>query len=155
YMSPEQASGQSIDKRTDIWAFGCVLYEMLSGSRPFPGESVADTFVGILDREPNWDRLPQTTPESIRSLLRRCLEKNPKQRMHHFADARIELDEVILSLTTRTHAAQTSTARHGPLVAGAVAMLLVAIVAMYAVFKNRSNSASNTDLAESVEVVNE
>jgi serine/threonine protein kinase len=156
YMSPEQASGQSIDKRTDIWAFGCILYEMLSGRRPFPGESVADTFVGILDREPNWDSLPQATPESIRSLLRRCLEKNPKQRMHHFADARIELDEVILALTTRTRAVQTRQAtRHGRLIAGAVATLLVAIVATYVVFKNHSNSASNTDLAESVEVVNE
>src|SRR5262249_11157351 len=84
YMSPEQTSGQSIDKRTDIWAFGCILYEMLSGRCPFLGDSVADTLVGILDREPNWDSLPQATPERIRSLLRRCLEKNPKQRMHHF-----------------------------------------------------------------------
>jgi eukaryotic-like serine/threonine-protein kinase len=93
YMSPEQARGQAVDKRTDIWAFGCVLYEMLSGRRPFDGDTMSDTFVSILEREPQWDALPAETPASIRTLLERCLRKDPRHRLHDIADARIELDD--------------------------------------------------------------
>ena len=76
YMSPEQARGKAVDKRTDIWAFGCVLYEMLTGKVVFPGETVSDTIAAVLDREPNWAALPATTPTNIRRLLERCLEKD-------------------------------------------------------------------------------
>jgi serine/threonine protein kinase len=99
YMSPEQATGQSIDGTTDVWAFGCVLFEMLTGRRAFAGTSTTETIGSILNREPNWESLPKDVPESIRRLLRRCLDKDPRQRMHHIADARIELDDTISGLT--------------------------------------------------------
>ena len=94
YMSPEQARGQAIDKRTDIWGFGCVLYEMLTGRAVFPGETISDTIAAILEREPEWGALPAHTPAGIRQLLRRCLDKDPKRRLHDIADARIEIDDV-------------------------------------------------------------
>jgi Tol biopolymer transport system component len=93
YMSPEQARGNAVDKRTDIWAFGCVVYEMLTGRAPFSGETVSDTIAAILGREPDWDALPSTTPPLIARLLQRALEKEPKQRLRDIADARIDLDE--------------------------------------------------------------
>jgi eukaryotic-like serine/threonine-protein kinase len=97
YMSPEQARGQSVDKRTDIWAFGCVLFEMLTGRRPFDGQTVSDTVARILEREPEWASLPPGTPGPVRTLLQRCLRKDPEKRLHDIADARIEIDDVDLS----------------------------------------------------------
>jgi serine/threonine-protein kinase len=90
-MSPEQARGRSVDKRADIWAFGCVLYEMLTGTRVFPGESVADILAAIISKEPDWSKLPPAVPPRIRELLRRCLEKNPKDRLRDAGDARYEI----------------------------------------------------------------
>jgi serine/threonine protein kinase/Tol biopolymer transport system component len=91
YMSPEQARGHIVDKRTDIWAFGCVLYEMLAGGAAFPGATVSDTIAAILEREPEWSALPIGTAESVRHLLRRCLEKDARQRLRDIGEARIEL----------------------------------------------------------------
>jgi hypothetical protein len=92
YMSPEQARGKAVDRRTDIWSFGCVLYEMLTGRPVFDtGETVSDSVAAILTREPDWKRLPAPVPDSIRRLLRRCLEKDPDRRLHHIADARLEI----------------------------------------------------------------
>ena len=93
YMSPEQARGQAVDKRTDIWAFGCVLFEMLIGQRPFDGDTMSDTFVSILERQPDWSALPAGTPASIRTLIDRCLRKDPKKRLHDIADAFIDIDD--------------------------------------------------------------
>ena len=93
YMSPEQARGQEVDKRADIRAFGVVLYEMLTGKRAFKGETTSDTLASVLKIDPDWNALPAETPKTIRKLLRRCLEKNPKLRLHDIADARIEIDE--------------------------------------------------------------
>jgi serine/threonine protein kinase/Tol biopolymer transport system component len=93
YMSPEQARGVGVDKRSDIWAFGCVLYEMLTGCSAFPGSTVADMIAAILDREPDWRRLPDTTPSGIRRLLRRCLAKDPRRRLRDIGDARLEIDD--------------------------------------------------------------
>src|SRR3989441_6183098 len=93
YMSPEQARGRVVDKRTDIWAFGCVVYELLTGRRAFDGETVSDTIAAILEREPDWSILPAATPSTIRRLLQRSLEKDPKRRLHDIADARIEIDD--------------------------------------------------------------
>src|SRR5262249_13558752 len=92
YMSPEQARGQTVDKRTDIWAFGCVFFEMLTGRVAFSGETLSDTLSAILERDVLWDQLPAATPPSIRRLLRRCLEKDPKRRLHDIADARLDID---------------------------------------------------------------
>ncbi len=94
YMSPEQARGQVVDKRVDVWAFGCVLYELLAGRQAFGGESVTDSMAAILTREPDWKALPAGTPAAIERLLRRCLQKDPKQRVHDIADVRLELEEV-------------------------------------------------------------
>ena len=95
YMSPEQAKGRPVDKRSDIWAFGCVLYEMLTGRRAFEGEDVSDTLAFILTKEPDWTALPATAPAPLRKLLRRCLEKDRKRRLADAADARLEIDEAL------------------------------------------------------------
>ena len=92
YMSPEQARGQEVDRRTDIWAFGCVLFEMLTGRLAFAAETASDTIAKILEREPDWSLLPADTPAGIRRLLLRCLAKNPQQRLRDIADVRIEID---------------------------------------------------------------
>ncbi len=93
YMSPEQSRGKAVDKRTDIWAFGCCLYEALTGKVAFLGETVSDTIANILEREPEWQALPGATPGSVRALLRRCLKKDSNERLRDIGDARIEIDE--------------------------------------------------------------
>jgi len=95
YMSPEQARGRAVDKRADIWAFGCVLYECLAGFRAFHGDTVSDTLVHILKGEPDWSKLPSETPTRIKTLLRRCLEKDPGRRLRDIGDAGIEISEAI------------------------------------------------------------
>ena len=90
-MSPEQARGHAVDRRADIWAFGCVLYEMLSGRQAFPGDTVSDTLSAVVERQPDWEALPSNTSERVFELLRRCLEKDPKERLRDIADARIHL----------------------------------------------------------------
>ena len=93
YMSPEQARGKPADKRSDIWAFGGVLYEMLTGKLAFDGDDVSDTLANVLKREPEWGALPAETPSAVRRVLRRCLEKDPRRRIQDIADARLDLDE--------------------------------------------------------------
>ena len=95
YMSPEQAKGKAVDKRADIWAFGCILYECLIGKRVFEGETVTETLAAILKGEPDWQALPATTPQNIRFIMRRCLEKNISQRFRDAADVRIEIEEAL------------------------------------------------------------
>jgi len=105
YMSPEQAKGKVVDRRADIWAFGCVLYEMLTGKMAFRGESVTDTLAAVIKEDPNWELLPAATPMRVRVLLQRCLQKDPKQRLRDIGDARISLDEVLSSAPDETVAA--------------------------------------------------
>jgi serine/threonine protein kinase len=94
YMSPEQARGKDVDRRTDVWAFGCVLYEMLTGRQTFPtGETLSDTLAGILVREPEWSALPPATPPRIRTLLERCLRKDDRKRLRDMGDARVAIEE--------------------------------------------------------------
>jgi serine/threonine protein kinase/Tol biopolymer transport system component len=95
YMSPEQTRGQAVDKRTDIWAFGCVLYEMLTGRAAFHGATASDTIAAILGREPDWTALPATTPRMIARLLQRCLKKDPTRRLRDIADARADIDDAL------------------------------------------------------------
>ena len=102
YMSPEQARGQAVDKRTDIWAFACVLYEMLTGRRAFEGDSLTDTLAHVIEREPDWRAVPETTPEVVRRLLERCLRKDVRRRLRDIADARIEIDDAIGAPTAPT-----------------------------------------------------
>src|SRR5262249_31106074 len=93
-MSPEQARGKTLDTRTDIWSFGCVLFEMLGGRPAFGGETLSDTIAGILEREPDWSALPLGVPPRLRELTRRCLRKDVRRRLRDIGDARIELDEM-------------------------------------------------------------
>src|SRR3989442_878457 len=93
YMSPEQAKGQEANRTSDVWAFGCVLYEMLTGRPPFEGDTVSELVPGILKADPDWSRLPAETPENIRRLLRRCLHKDRRPRLQHIGDARVEIEE--------------------------------------------------------------
>ena len=95
YMSPEQARGRPVDRRADLWAFGAVLYEMLTGRPAFPGETVSDTIVAILEREPDLSLLPAVSPPPIRRLLRRCFEKDRTRRLADMADARLEIDDAL------------------------------------------------------------
>ena len=91
-MSPEQARGKPVDRRSDIWSFGCVLYESLTGRRAFEGETVSDCLVAILEREPDWSALPPDTPDSVSRLLRRALEKDANRRLRDAGDAVLEID---------------------------------------------------------------
>ena len=108
YMSPEQAKGKAVDRRADIWAFGAVLYEMLTGKMAFRGESVTDTLSAVIRTEPDWSKLPPATPVRLRVLLQRCLQKDPKQRLQAIGDARISLDEVLAGVPDPTSAAPSA-----------------------------------------------
>lgn len=95
YMSPEQARGKPIDKRTDVWAFGCVLYELVTGKRAFAADTVSDTIAAILEREPDWRAVPAGAPARFGHLLQRCLHKDPKRRLRDIGDASIDIDEIL------------------------------------------------------------
>jgi len=135
YMSPEQARGKPLDKRTDIWAFGCVFYEVLTGQAAFPGETVSDTIARILEREPDWSVLPKTTPSRIRLLIRRCLKKDPEARIHDIADARLELEETVSEPLEEVHPTPRKSAPAW-IVAGVTAGL--AIFALWAPWRTGS-----------------
>ena len=115
YMSPEQARGKPVDKRGDIFAFGAVLYEMLTASAAFGGETVTDVLASVVKDDPDWASLPSATPVTVRSLLRRCLRKDPARRLHDIADARIELEEAVseplADMTVGDHAPTASPSR--------------------------------------------
>jgi serine/threonine protein kinase/Tfp pilus assembly protein PilF len=103
YMSPEQARGEAADERSDIWSFGCVLYEILTGKAPFKSDTISGTLACILEHTPNWEMLPETTPANIQVLVRRCLEKDPRRRLRDIGDAVIEISETLrLPSTTVT-----------------------------------------------------
>jgi TolB-like protein len=109
YMSPEQARGQALDTRTDVWSFGCLLYELLSGRQAFPADTMSDTIVAVLEREPDWNAIPSTTPAAVSALLQRCLHKERSRRLHHIADARLELEAALA--TSGDVTASTATPR--------------------------------------------
>lgn len=112
YMSPEQLRGQAVDAQTDLWAFGCLLFEMLAGVRAFEAETLSDTIAAILEREPDWQRLPAETPPRVRTLLARCLNKERRGRLHHAGDARIEIDETLAELRAPVAQPRPRSARH-------------------------------------------
>ena len=145
YMSPEQARGLPVDTRADIWAFGCVLYEMLTGRPPFTGQTVAETLAAILEREPDWKALPSSTPPRIRELLRRCLQRDLALRLHDIAEARGTLEQALRGWSRWRVAA----------FAAAAAALLVSITA-WTLFRSGAGPVTSssdyiqiTDLAES------
>ncbi len=147
YMSPEQAKGKSVDRRTDIWSFGCVLFEMLTGERPFSGETVTDTLAAILKSEPDWSQLPSATPAHVRVLLRRCLQKDPRQRLRDIGDARVSLEEVLAGSPESYSTAGISFPTARKIVPWTIAGLIVgALVAGLAVWKFAPGSGSRTHM---------
>ena len=139
YMAPEQAKGLPVDKRADIWAFGAVLFEMLTGRKPFVGDDVSDTLALVLKFEPEWDSLPAETPARIRQLIETCLQKDPKQRVHDVADVRLAMEGAFETIAPAGEAAvapgavQPTWRRLLPLVATAVVVGLGVGLAVWSV----------------------
>lgn len=146
YMSPEQARGQLVDRRTDIWSFGCVLYEMLTGARPFDGETVSDSIAKILQTEVDLARLPAKTPGAARTLIVRCLEKSARRRLRDVGDARLVLEEILSGKTEeKTLASPARPAKTGNTwIPWAVAALAIAAAVAAIAFAPRGNSAAGT-----------
>jgi Tol biopolymer transport system component len=147
YMSPEQVRGKPVDKRTDIWSFGCVLYEALTRRQTFAAETVSDIIAKILETQPNWQMLPDTTPASIQVLLHRCLEKDPHRRLHDVADARIEIGDALTSPAYVVHTGRPSdyAAPHRRWwlgIAGVATLLLVAGVSGWLARRTASSAAN-------------
>jgi hypothetical protein len=134
YMSPEQARGKQVDRRADIWSFGAVLYEMLSGARAFPGEDASETLATVIKDQPDWSKLPAGTPRHIERLLRRCLAKDPRQRLQAIGDARLELDESSLAAEESAPGAAVPAPRsaYANVFAGAMAIAALALGAALA-----------------------
>jgi Tol biopolymer transport system component len=134
YMSPEQARGKSVDRRADIFAFGCVLFEMLTGRRCFSGETVSDTLASVLARDPDWNALPSATPNTIKKLLKRCLDKDPLRRLRDIGEARIMIEDVLAGKDEATAAAapvqQIGSRRGLAWITGAVAVVAIALAAL-------------------------
>jgi serine/threonine-protein kinase len=129
YMSPEQASAKPLDPRTDIWSFGCILYETLAGRRSFAGASTAELLVAILDRDPDWSRLPANTPENVKHLLRRCLAKDLRNRLHDIADARLELEDTLAGRIAGATVVAPATGGGKKVLAGVATALVIALTA--------------------------
>ena len=152
YMSPEQARGKAVDRRTDIWAFGCVLYEMLAGHRAFVGDTVTDTLATVLQGEPDWNGVPASTPAAVAQLIRRCLDKDTKRRLQAIGEARVMLEELAQATATGRFVSPIETGRFAepartttrprwwPLAAAAVAGLLVGGLAVTLLGLNRSTA---------------
>jgi Tol biopolymer transport system component len=148
YMSPEQARGQVVDERTDVWAFGCVLYEMLTGRVVFSGATSSDTIAAIIEREPEWRALSDATPAGIRRLLERCLRKDPWQRLRHMGDARLEIEDAIAAPRTALDSASAADAtvarkrgRGNRWIAAAAAVVIGVTLGAWAISRLRSPDA--------------
>lgn len=130
YMSPEQARGKTVDRRADIWGFGCVLYETLTGKQAFCGETTSDLLVAILDREPDWEALPESTPANVRTLLRRCLQKDLQGRLRDIGDARLELEEALAGRLTEAVPVMRPRASRRLLIAAVLAGVVIGAAAV-------------------------
>jgi serine/threonine protein kinase len=147
YMSPEQARGRPVDTRTDIWAFGCVVYEMLTGAKAFGGDGLAEVLANVIKGEPDWRALPAETPPALRQCLRRCLQKDARQRFHHIADVRLAMEDAFDAAASEGR----SSTRRGPpamrvVYVGWAATTLVAVAAIavaVVVGRNAAGSRGN------------
>ena len=150
YMSPEQATGRPVDKRADIWAFGCILYECLTGKRPFHGATVTESIAAILRGEPDWDSLPAGTPGNVQAVLHRCLQKDPRLRLHDVADARLEFGE------SATYPSEAVSAPHRFsllwLAAGAAVMLLAGILVDRVLIRHPPSTPSAPAITATIKV---
>jgi Tol biopolymer transport system component len=146
YMSPEQARGKKVDKRADIWAFGVVIWEMLTGSRLFMGETVSDTLASVLRADVDLSELPDNTPHAIRTMLRRCLERNPKNRLHDIADARLAIDDVMSNVDAPASEVAASGSGRGSRLATVIWIAALVVVAAVAwITGNRSSRGQGAE----------
>jgi serine/threonine protein kinase len=141
YMSPEQSKGQVVDRTTDVWAFGCVLYEMLTGTRVFEGQSVTEVLAAVIRQDPDWDRLPAGTPASIRRLLRRCLQKDHKRRLQWIGDARLEIADATDSSEADAAKGSANRSSHARIawIGFAIAALIAVLLGLWSI-RNLSSS---------------
>jgi predicted Ser/Thr protein kinase len=154
YMAPEQAKGKTVDKRADIWAFGVVLYEMLTGTRAFKGDDVTDIITSVMRDTPDWSALPAATPAAIRTLLRRALEKDPRRRLPHIAVARLDIEDAMLATGELVNApaalVQPAPITRSPMlwagIGAAAAILLTTGVAAYRTWGNPAVPTAGTTL---------
>jgi hypothetical protein len=145
YMSPEQARAERVSRQTDIWSFGVVLYELLTGDSPFSGRSAADSLAHVLGTEPDYARLPPRTPARVERLLRRCLEKDPKRRLQHIGDARIEIEDALAERGSGSLAASAPAASGSPRpralrAVGAVALVVLAGLGGWYIARRSTNA---------------
>jgi eukaryotic-like serine/threonine-protein kinase len=145
YMSPEQARGRAVDKRGDIWAFGCVLYEMLAGRPAFDGDNVTDILAAVVQREPDWSLLPPDAPAAMTSVIRRCLEKNPRERLRDIGDARLELRSDGAVIDPGSRPAPRSVRPVGVAAVAFVAGLVAAGLLFYAWVASRSSASAGAN----------
>jgi serine/threonine protein kinase len=144
YMSPEQARGDAVDARTDVWAFGTVLYEMLVGRPAFAGKTATDTLLGVLTREPDYELLPRTTSAHVRRLLRRCLAKEPARRCQTMGDVTLELEDVESTDRAEAHASRVPAWMWAALAVGGVAVLTLAALLVRADSSARQRPSKRT-----------
>lgn len=143
YMAPEQARGKQVDQRADIWAFGCVLFEMISGRRPFDGEEMTDVLARVIQSEPDWALLPATTPRAVKTLLQRCLRKDPAKRIHSIADAGIDLEDAGIE-SGQAEIAKGPSRRWPSIVASAALSAALVAVALLTIGMPRGKDAART-----------
>lgn len=149
YMSPEQARGFDIDQRSDIWAFGCCLYEALTGTQPFPGDTAADTLAKVLEREPDWEALPTDTPMPVRYLIQNCLDKDPRNRPRDIGDIRIQLRRLITDSGKLAATPQSEKPSQKSLLPAALAcaVLIVCVVGLFIVRYFDDGAPLDSDVA--------
>jgi len=142
YMSPEQARGKATDHRTDIWSFGCIMYQMLTGHLPFEGETATDTLAHIIEREPDWELLPESTPPNIQILLRCCLEKDPRRRLRDIGDAGIAISETLSLPATGLAVTIPAKSRRMAMIIGAVIIIVLSTIAVWFISSKQTQPAS-------------
>jgi len=141
YMSPEQARGGDVDRRADVWAFGCVLYEMLAGRRAFAGPTPADTLAAVLTHEPDWAAVPDTTPAGIRSIVARCLRKDAARRPRDIGDIRLALEDARINAVPDVHVGRGGSRAWAPWIAGAALLAATVVLAAALVARSRGGAA--------------
>ena len=156
YMAPEQARGRAVDRRADVWAFGCVLFEMISGVRAFAGDTITDVLAAVVREEPDWSALPASTPSHVVALLRKCLQKDPARRLRDMGDARLELDEpaAVAALSATVPIATPSRSRSRGerlawLVATVVTLASLAAILLLITFRPRAADAFRNTVSRS------
>jgi serine/threonine protein kinase/Tol biopolymer transport system component len=140
YMSPEQAAGKAVDHRADIWAFGCVLFEMLTGRAAFGSDTLTDTLAAVMRAEPEWSRVPVGVTDPLRELIRRCLRKDPRQRLQAIGDARIALEEVLSGVASPALSARRRSGRTAWIVAGVAMLATIALATGFYIVSRRGEA---------------